>query len=167
MQCVFYRTVVQLYIDKYSCLIDQEPLSAAINPQPGVQSFPTHDTKSTVWHETDFPTPVQFQSLTFQLCASVKTVQSVLPVAPAVFENQSGSDQNLEYKNQHADCIKLYPVNTSDALNMPVCNLEFKERMQKKAQIRPEMTETKSKKLKSKIVTHEKQFCSLKGASFE
>lgn len=99
---MFYRTVVQLYIDKYSCFIDPEPLSAAINPQPGVQSIPTHDTKSTVWDETDFQTPVQFQSLTFQLCATVKTAQSVLPGAPVVFENQSGSDQNLEYKNLHA-----------------------------------------------------------------
>lgn len=45
-----------------------------------------------------------------------------------VFENQSGSDQNLE----HAYGIKLYPVNAYDGLNMPVCNLKFKERMKKK-----------------------------------
>lgn len=132
MQCVFYRTLVQLYIVKHSCLIDPEPLSSAINPKPGVQCIPTHDTKSTVWDETDFPTPVQFQSLTFQLCATVKTVQAVLPGAPVVLENQSGSDQNLEYKNLHAYCIKLFPVNTYDALNMPVCKLEFKERVKKK-----------------------------------
>lgn len=129
---MFYRTVVQLYIDKYSCLIDPKPLSTANNPQPGVQSIPTHDTKSTVWDETDFLTPVQFQSLTFQLCASVKTVQSGLPVAPVVFENQSGSDQNHEHKNMHAYCIKLHPVNTYHALNMPVGNIEFKERVKKK-----------------------------------
>lgn len=49
-----------------------------------------------------------------------------------VFGNQSGSDQNLECKNLHAYCIKLYPVNAYDALNVPVCNLEFKERVKKK-----------------------------------
>lgn len=49
-----------------------------------------------------------------------------------VFENQSGSDQNLEHQNLHAYGIKLYPVNAYDALNMLVCDLEFKERMKKK-----------------------------------